>query len=98
MSPHAPAGAYESNGQVSEAVPFTHLLLTEDAPLLLMALGCVFAGGRPQVSGQGETSVAGVFAAGPALHRNAQFALWRVRWPAKLARIPSTATQALVEP
>ena len=39
-----------------------------------------------------------LFASGAPLDRNAQFALWRVRWPARLAAIPSTATQALVEP
>jgi len=50
-----------------QPVPFTRLLLCDDVPLLLMALGCAFAGGRPVVDGTGQTSVAGVFAAGPVL-------------------------------
>ncbi len=49
------------------SVPFTKLLLCEDAPLLLMALGCTFKNGRPVVDAKGETSVAGVFAVGPVL-------------------------------
>ena len=46
------------------AVPFTHLLLCADEPLLLHALGCTFCGDRPVVSMHGATSVDGVFAAG----------------------------------
>ena len=47
-----------------DAVPFTHLLLCADEPLLLHALGCTFSGDRPVVDGRGDTSVDGVFAAG----------------------------------
>jgi hypothetical protein len=47
-----------------DAVPFTHLLLCADEPLLLHALGCAFAGERPVVDARGATSVDGVFAAG----------------------------------
>jgi hypothetical protein len=47
-----------------EAVPFTRLVLCADEPLLLMALGCAFAGLRPVVDRRGETSKPGVFAAG----------------------------------
>ena len=52
----------------------------------------------PHAGGAATPAPRPLFAAGPAMRHNAQFALWRVRWPAKLARIPSTATQALVEP
>ncbi|HET9102332.1 MAG TPA: hypothetical protein VFN55_03185 [Solirubrobacteraceae bacterium] len=52
----------------------------------------------PQAGGPGRPAPRPLFAAGPPLDRNAQFALWRVHWPARLDRIPSTATQALVEP
>ncbi|MGA9012020.1 MAG: hypothetical protein WB509_05970 [Acetobacteraceae bacterium] len=46
------------------SVPFTHLLLCADEPLLLHALGCTFLGDRPVVDARGATSVDGVFAAG----------------------------------
>jgi hypothetical protein len=46
------------------SVPFTHLLLCADEPLLLHALGCAFLGDRPVVDAHGATSVDGVFAAG----------------------------------
>ncbi len=46
------------------SVPFTHLLLCADEPLLLHALGCAFLAGRPMVDARGATSVDGVFAAG----------------------------------
>src|SRR5262249_46948579 len=46
------------------SVPFTHLLLCADEPLLLHALGCTFCGDRPVVGPRGATSVDGVFAAG----------------------------------
>jgi succinate dehydrogenase/fumarate reductase flavoprotein subunit len=46
------------------SVPFTHLLLCADEPLLLHALGCMFLGDRPVVNALGATSVDGVFAAG----------------------------------
>jgi hypothetical protein len=46
------------------AIPFTHLLLCADEPLLLHALGCTFLGDRPVVGACGATSVDGVFAAG----------------------------------
>ncbi|MFC7611960.1 hypothetical protein [Teichococcus aestuarii] len=49
------------------ALPFTRLLLCADEPLLLLALGCAFAHGRPVVDGRGETSVPGIFAAGAIL-------------------------------
>jgi hypothetical protein len=39
-----------------------------------------------------------LFAVGRPLRRNDQFQLWRVGWPARLRSIPSTASQALVEP
>ena len=45
-------------------VPFKHLLLCADEPLLLHALGCTFLGDRPVVDARGATSVDGVFAAG----------------------------------
>ncbi|MDQ2895726.1 MAG: hypothetical protein M3Y09_08770 [Actinomycetota bacterium] len=35
---------------------------------------------------------------GPPLRRNDQFELWRIRWPARLARFPDPSSQALVEP
>jgi hypothetical protein len=46
------------------SIPFTHLLLCADEPLLLHALGCTFLGDRPVVDARGATSVGGVFAAG----------------------------------
>jgi hypothetical protein len=46
------------------SVPFTHLLLCAEEPLLLHALGCVFLADRPVVDAHGATSVDGVFAAG----------------------------------
>jgi hypothetical protein len=46
------------------AIPFTHLLLCADEPLLLHALGCTFLGDRPVVGACGATSIDGVFAAG----------------------------------
>ena len=46
------------------SVPFTHLLLCADEPLLLHALGCAFLADRPMVDARGATSVDGVFAAG----------------------------------
>lgn len=49
------------------AVPFTRLLLCDDEPLLLAALGCGFRDGVPAVDARGETSVPGVFAAGRVL-------------------------------
>ncbi|MBR0681302.1 hypothetical protein GXW74_12470 [Roseomonas eburnea] len=49
------------------ALPFARLLVLEDAPLLLAALGCTFDGGVPVVDERGETSVTGVFAAGAVL-------------------------------
>lgn len=39
-----------------------------------------------------------LFAVGPPLHRNDQFALWRIRWPARLRRFADPSSQALVEP
>ena len=47
-----------------EAVGFDRLLLCADEPLLLLALGCTFAEGRPQVDPTGQTSRPGIFAAG----------------------------------
>ncbi|MBK1657011.1 hypothetical protein [Paracraurococcus ruber] len=49
------------------AVPFARLLLAADEPLLLLALDCAFADGRPVVGPSGETSQAGIFAAGVVL-------------------------------
>ena len=49
------------------AVPFTRLLLCADEPLLLVALGCAFANGRPVVDANGETSQPGIFGAGAIL-------------------------------
>lgn len=48
-------------------VPFDVLLLCCDEPLLPMALGCAFSGGRIVVDQHGATSVPGVFAAGRVL-------------------------------
>ena len=62
-----PGRVWTESASGVESVPFTKLLLCEDSPLLLMALGCAFAGGRPVVDGKGETTVPGVFAAGPVL-------------------------------
>lgn len=62
---HAEAGRIwieDASGIAS--VPFTHLLLCADEPLLLHALGCTFVGHRPVVDAFGATSVDGVFAAG----------------------------------
>jgi len=39
-----------------------------------------------------------LLAVGPPLRRNDQFALWRIRWPARLRRFPDPSSQALVEP
>ena len=50
-----------------EAVGFDRLLLCADEPLLLLALGCAFADGRPQVDPTGQTSRPGIFAAGGVL-------------------------------
>lgn len=47
-----------------QCLPFARLLLCADEPLLLLALGCAFAGGWPVVGTKGETSVPGIFAAG----------------------------------
>ena len=47
-----------------ESLIFARLLLCANEPLLLAALGCAFSAGVPVVNGQGETSVAGIFAAG----------------------------------
>jgi hypothetical protein len=49
------------------ALAFTRLLVLDDVPLILAALGCGFQGGRPVVDERGGTSRPGVFAAGPAL-------------------------------
>lgn len=49
------------------AVPFDRLLLCDDEPLLLAALGCEFRDGVPAVDAQGQTSVPGVYAAGRVL-------------------------------
>ena len=49
------------------AVPFDRLLLCDDEPLLLTALGCEFHDGVPAVDGHGRTSVPSVFAAGRVL-------------------------------
>lgn len=49
------------------ALPFTHLLLAADEPLLLLALGCEFAEGCPLVNQEGETTRPGIFAAGAIL-------------------------------
>lgn len=49
------------------AVPFTRLLLCADEPLLLLALGCAFATGRPVVDATGATSLPGIYAAGAIL-------------------------------
>src|SRR4051812_25536184 len=50
-----------------ETVPFDQLLLCADEPLLLMALDCGFAGGRPVVDAAGRTTQPGIFAAGAIL-------------------------------
>lgn len=50
-----------------EAIPFDRLLLCADEPLLLLALGCAFADGRPQVDPTGRTSQPGIHAAGAIL-------------------------------
>lgn len=62
---HAAPGLlwWEGSGKVS-ATPFDALLLCADEPLLLVALGCAFNGGRVVVDEHGRTSAAGVFAAG----------------------------------
>ena len=39
-----------------------------------------------------------LLAVGPPLRRNDQFALWRIRWPARLQRFPDPSSPALVEP
>ncbi|MBB5695423.1 hypothetical protein [Muricoccus pecuniae] len=49
------------------ALLFDRLLVLDDVPLILAALGCTFDGGAPVVDGYGETSQPGIFAAGPAL-------------------------------
>jgi len=49
------------------ALLFERLLVLDDVPLVLAALGCAFTGGTPVVDGRGETTRHGVFAAGPAL-------------------------------
>ncbi|MDB5372899.1 MAG: hypothetical protein JWP04_1541, partial [Belnapia sp.] len=50
------------------ALPFDRLLLCADEPLLLLlALGCAFADGRPVVDGQGRTTQPGIHAAGAIL-------------------------------
>jgi hypothetical protein len=46
---------------------FSRLLLCTNEPLLLLSLGCRFDAGRPVVDQHGETSQAGVFAAGEVL-------------------------------
>ncbi|MFC7690457.1 hypothetical protein ACFQY5_13525 [Paeniroseomonas aquatica] len=48
-------------------MPFDRLLLCADEPLLLLALGCAFADGRPQVDPTGRTSQPGIHAAGAIL-------------------------------
>ncbi len=53
----------EGGGRVW-AEAFDALLLCADEPLLLSALGCAFADGRPVTDADGATSLAGVFAAG----------------------------------
>lgn len=53
----------ESAAGVS-ALRFARLLLCADEPLLLMALGCAFAGAIPVVDATGATSTEGIFAAG----------------------------------
>lgn len=49
------------------ALVFDRLLVLSDAPLILAALGCAFAGAAPVVDERGETTRRGVFAAGPVL-------------------------------
>ncbi len=62
---HAAPGLLWSEGRGRVwATPFDGLLLCADEPLLLAALGCAFADGRPIVDGLGRTSKAGIFAAG----------------------------------
>ncbi len=53
----------EGDGRVW-AEPYDALLLCADEPLLLVALGCAFAGRAPVLDARGATSVAGVYAAG----------------------------------
>lgn len=50
-----------------QAVGFGRLLVCADEPLLLLALGCVFTGGRPNVDAAGATSIPGVYVAGRVL-------------------------------
>jgi hypothetical protein len=50
-----------------ETVAFDRLLFCADEPLLLMALDCGFAGGRPVVDTAGRTTQPGIFAAGAIL-------------------------------
>ena len=73
------------------SIPFTHLLLCADEPLLLHALGCTFLGDRPVVGGCGATSVDGVFAAGRILGATTPGqAAWQARIAAStLAGLPA---------
>ncbi len=85
---HAEAGRawVEGGGRVwTEA--FDALLLCADEPLLLSALGCAFADGRPLTDAGGATSVPGVFAAG---------AVCGARAPADAAEQGRRAAEALL--
>lgn len=65
---HAEPGMVWTEGPDGvRSVQFERLILCADEPLLLMALGCAFRGGRVVVDQRGETTVAGVFAAGRVL-------------------------------
>jgi heme/copper-type cytochrome/quinol oxidase subunit 2 len=59
------------------------------------ALGLRYVAGA---SGQVRPAPRPLFAIGRPVDRNDQFQLWRIRWPARLASIPSAASQALIEP
>jgi len=62
-----PGRIWVEDAEGVRALPFTALLLAADDPLLLLALGCAFADGRPVVDAGGATSIPGVFAAGAVL-------------------------------
>lgn len=67
----------------ARALSFDRLLVLDDVPLILVALGCAFDGGVPVVDGQGGASQPGVFAAGAALGATGPEALAQARSAAK---------------
>ncbi len=82
-----PGRLWIENASGVATLDFDRLLLCADEPMLLLALGCAFAEGRPAIDPYGATSATGIYAAG---------AILGAETPDEAARQGRIAAQALL--